>query len=848
MNMKYYLAVFSFTALIIYIFSNCARQVAPTGGPRDTIAPRVISYLPEYNTAFLNTDKIKITFDEYVTLKNTDQNLMVSPPVKTKPEIKLKGKKIVIDLSECQLRENTTYTIIMNNIVHDITEKNPITNFDYVFSTGESTDSMQVSGRIYNAQTLEPVTDIFVMLYSNLNDTAFKTSIPEFIAKTDKTGNFTIKNVKETEYKLYALKDLDRDLTYNQETEMIGYIDSIITPSAEVIEHIDTIYIDTIDVSSDSLSLLQQDTIGYFKLNNWTETVYSPNNLSISLFLEKPKKQYIKSNRRQQKELLILKFNKPLINDSVTIDFIPEYKEAKYSIENISNNDSLFVWLNDENLISNDTLKFKVGYVGHDSTGNETWKIDTIIGDYSAKKDPNKGRIKNIISSNIAMNQRVSPSDTFFIRLSNPIEKYDKSSIHLYETIDTTAIIKSDKSFFVTDTSGNELYDNTIPPPAPEYKNLEEYDAQKILKYRYGMGKFAIKFAKPITDENISIRSLDYPELTDFIITEKDIESNSLLCWVTDERIQVLKQPRFSVSYGDSTTTVPFKIDEDIRGDYRNPKKSKIKLYINESQEKGLVINEMLEIICANPIKYIDTSKISIINTADSIPTGLEYDYSKSSLRRILFSYNWQRASKYIIRFEKDAITDIFDQTTKEWEVIFETQKLSRQKITEEIPFTITEDPNKVRSYIINADWKQAQGYRLTIDNGTFTDIYHKRNNEFELDFEMPSSEAYGNLDLVLSNVQGNCIIMLYNEGYKKCFRTLNVNTDETIRIASLTPQEYYIKVIFDDNNNGKYDIGDLEEKIQPEAVGFWNEKIKVKANWDIKQEINFDELQTMPK
>ena len=82
---------------------------APSGGPLDEDPPVVVeSDPPNYSTLF-DANKILITFDEYIVLNNVNQELIVSPPMDEKPEVKLKKKTLIIEFEE-DLRINTTYT------------------------------------------------------------------------------------------------------------------------------------------------------------------------------------------------------------------------------------------------------------------------------------------------------------------------------------------------------------------------------------------------------------------------------------------------------------------------------------------------------------------------------------------------------------------------------------------------------------------------------------------------------------------------------------------------------------------------------------------------------------------
>ena len=45
------------------------------------------------------------------------------------------------------------------------------------------------------------------------------------------------------------------------------------------------------------------------------------------------------------------------------------------------------------------------------------------------------------------------------------------------------------------------------------------------------------------------------------------------------------------------------------------------------------------------------------------------------------------------------------------------------------------------------------------------------------------------------------------------------------------------LKVIFDDNNNGKWDTGVYKLKLQPERVAYFPTEIDVRSNWSVDYE-----------
>ena len=215
------------------LISGCAQIMAPTGGGRDSLPPKLISASPENRSTNFSANHITLNFDEYVHLEDVVQNLLVSPAPdpKNNPYIDSRLRTVTIKLRDT-LQPNTTYTIDLGNSIKDINENNAIKNFTYVFSTGATIDSLTFSGKVQVAETGETDSTILVFLYKNLDDSAVIKQKPNYIARVDGKGNFKFQNLAGGEYKVYALKDADRSRTYNNpKTEMFAFADKSIQVS-----------------------------------------------------------------------------------------------------------------------------------------------------------------------------------------------------------------------------------------------------------------------------------------------------------------------------------------------------------------------------------------------------------------------------------------------------------------------------------------------------------------------------------------------------------------------------------------------------------------------------------------
>ena len=232
-----YTTIFAVVVLAAFFFS-CANVGYPSGGEVDKTAPKATAFEPTNETKNFTSNNIVIHFDEYIQLKDADNQVLISPPFEHKAEIVAKGKYVSIKIKDTLL-PNTTYLFQFKNAIVDNNEGNALPSLDYVFSTGDHLDSLSVKGKVVDGLTLKPDENIAVLLYSEFTDSAIAKSHPVYMTKTDKNGVFKFKYLKQGLYKIIALKDDDRSLTYNNASEKMAFSTDTILP-AYIIDSVDT--------------------------------------------------------------------------------------------------------------------------------------------------------------------------------------------------------------------------------------------------------------------------------------------------------------------------------------------------------------------------------------------------------------------------------------------------------------------------------------------------------------------------------------------------------------------------------------------------------------------------------
>ena len=438
-------SIIIFCLFMLTVFS-CARMGNPDGGWYDEEPPRILGTSPADGSNDVNSKKVTILFNEFITLNNPTEKVVVSPPQLETPEIKVSGKHITIELQD-KLKENTTYTIDFSDAIADNNEGNPLGNYTYSFSTGNTIDTMEVAGYVLEAQNLEPVKGILVGLYSNLNDTAFQRQPMLRVARTDGSGRFIIKGVAKGDYRIYALQDVDGNYRFNQQSEKLAFTPEIIVPSSKPDVRQDTIWRDSLRISD---------------IKRVPYTHFFPDDVVLSAFTEVQTNRYLLKSERKEADHFTLFF-------SYGNAELPKIKGLNFNEKNAFitepslNQDTITYWLRDTMLVNQDTLRMQLSYLASDSLGALVSQTDTLeilskvpyakrmkqhkeeYDKWKKQQDKNKEKgnpyqaeyPKKPLDARIKIGSQIAPDENPIFILPSPVAVCDTSKIHLYERIDT---------------------------------------------------------------------------------------------------------------------------------------------------------------------------------------------------------------------------------------------------------------------------------------------------------------------------------------------------------------------------------------------------------------------------
>jgi hypothetical protein len=422
-------ARFFLLSIFLIIAIACAKISAPTGGPRDRIPPVVIKSVPENGAINFRDKKLEVTFDEYVILDNINEKFMVSPPMKKKPSVYIKGRSLNVDIED-KLKDSTTYTLYFQDAIKDLNEGNILNNYQFVFSTGTVIDSLSVTGNVYNAIDLEVPEKTLALMFRNLTDSAVIKTLPDYITRVDADGYFRIDNVRAGVYRLYALKDDDNSKNYDRSEEEFAFMDSLIKVTPEnnfipVVKDTSTVKKTIKKIQAPAPALLPPPP-----------ALTGKNQLF--LFLAQKKNHYLtKSSRNLKYEMIYILSLPP---DTMKFEFsIPGSGKDKYFIEESRKRDTLKVWLTDSTLYAQPQISTILRYPFTDTLGVLRYKEDTIPMRFQSPRTPRLTKIKKPalkVATNISGGS-LKPGQSIVFRSETPLRQPDTSRIKLYELIET---------------------------------------------------------------------------------------------------------------------------------------------------------------------------------------------------------------------------------------------------------------------------------------------------------------------------------------------------------------------------------------------------------------------------
>lgn len=216
------LIIFFSLGISLVLLQSCAQMASPPGGKKDTLAPVVTSSIPLNKSKNFKGKKIELLFNEYITVKSLNQELLITPTIGNyETRIRPTGLTLLLDSA---LKDNTTYTFNFRNAIEDVAERNIGKNIKLVFSTAETIDSLKIEGQVKHLLTNKKADNITVGLYPYTDTLSIDKAKPYYFVRTDTTGTYVLENLAAGKYYMAAFEDVNNNLLYNSAKESVDFI------------------------------------------------------------------------------------------------------------------------------------------------------------------------------------------------------------------------------------------------------------------------------------------------------------------------------------------------------------------------------------------------------------------------------------------------------------------------------------------------------------------------------------------------------------------------------------------------------------------------------------------------
>ncbi|MCF7741256.1 MAG: Ig-like domain-containing protein [Candidatus Marinimicrobia bacterium] len=192
-----------FSLLLLVVLLGCAAQGPPSGGPKDTTGPKLVSVSPSPGTLNFPVDgKIVMEFSESIAPRSAENSLIVRPSLPEPAVVNVRRNKIVVNFNG-KLKDNTTYIVSFGRSIRDY-RKNPVSgNVQTAFSTGQNFSRARISGTVFNVGSGKIAT-IMAWEKDKFLPDSLTYREPDYITTADSEGDFVLNHLAKGTYYLLA--------------------------------------------------------------------------------------------------------------------------------------------------------------------------------------------------------------------------------------------------------------------------------------------------------------------------------------------------------------------------------------------------------------------------------------------------------------------------------------------------------------------------------------------------------------------------------------------------------------------------------------------------------------------
>ena len=162
--------------------------------------------------------------------------------------------------------------------------------------------------------------------------------------------------------------------------------------------------------------------------------------------------------------------------------------------------------------------------------------------------------------------------------------------------------------------------------------------------------------------------------------------------------------------------------------------------------------------------------------------------------------------------------------------------------------FTLGKDSTNLLKYHIKYKWRAKEEYILLLRENAATAIFDAKNKEITKKFTLGDANDYGSLTLNVepTDTAKRYILEIVNKD-KNVIASYPIAKKTDVKLSNYKQGIYFGRIVYDENKNGIWDTGNLEEGTQPEAIWYNTKELSIRANWDRNETINIPAVAPLP-
>jgi hypothetical protein len=164
--------------------------------------------------------------------------------------------------------------------------------------------------------------------------------------------------------------------------------------------------------------------------------------------------------------------------------------------------------------------------------------------------------------------------------------------------------------------------------------------------------------------------------------------------------------------------------------------------------------------------------------------------------------------------------------------------------------FTLIKDTANILKYHIRYNWRAKEEYILLFRENAATAIFDAKNKEIRRNFTLGDANDYGTLSLTIEtpDTTSKSYILEIVNNEKKVISSYPITKKTTVKLSNYRQGIYFGRIVYDTNNNGIWDTGNVSEGLQPEAIWYEPKELSIRANWDREETIKIPLVAPIPK